>query len=89
MVNAAILRHGFLVGLEPRQKLDAAKDPFGHFARLGCGGRHDAIQAKSDGGGAGEHLEMDVAGARPFGIPDQAFEDVRRGTLRSDPAARG
>ena len=48
LVNPAILGQGLLVGLEPGEELDAAKDPFSDGGGQLRGRRHHAIEPECD-----------------------------------------
>ena len=78
-VNAAVLREGFLVGLEAGEELDATEDAFGEGGGQPGGRGHDAVEAEGDRGFAGLHLEVDVAGAGALGLGDEAFENLGGG----------
>ena len=91
LVNPAILGQGLLVGLEPGQELDAAKDAFGDGRGQLRGGRHHAVEPESHRSRARAHLEMNIAGPGALRLRDQALQNLRRGFpgARSLPARHG
>lgn len=81
LVDAPILREGLLVGLEPGEELDSAKDAFSDLGRPGGGGGQHAIEAEGDGGAGAMAVQMDVAGVGALRLLDEPFEELGRGKL--------
>jgi hypothetical protein len=78
VINAPILRQGFLVGFEPREKFDPANDALGDGVGEFGHRRNHAIEAEGDLRGFPAHLQMNIARARTFGALDQRFQNLRR-----------
>src|SRR5580765_3847280 len=77
-VNAPILGKRLLVGLEPREKFDAAKDAFSNGSGQRGDGSQDAIQAKGNGSAISLRMEVDIAGVGALGLLDKPLENLGR-----------
>jgi len=66
--NAPVLRQGFLVGFQPRQEFDPAKDALCNVGGQLCSGSDDAVETETHFGNLPAQLEVDIAGTGAFGL---------------------